>query len=269
MPLLDHFRPPLSVERHWEAFHARWATAIADALNANLLPPDYFAEPHVHVGSRVEVDVATFEGHAGGTAGGSIAGGAVATATLAAPSPAWSPPAPALSVPAVFPDSIEVLVYSTEAGPTLVAAVELVSPGNKDRREERRAFAAKCAAYLQQGVGLVVIDVVTTRQANLHDELMELLAAAAYDRSALLLSSKRYELYAVAYRPSRSRRGGEGALNGATGGDGTGDRIDMWPAPLAVGQPLPFLPLPLDKGRFVPLDLESAYTEARQRSRLA
>jgi len=33
MPLLDHFRPPLSRERHWEAFHAAWAGSIADALN--------------------------------------------------------------------------------------------------------------------------------------------------------------------------------------------------------------------------------------------
>jgi len=33
MPLLDHFRPPLSRERHWEAFHAAWAGSITDALN--------------------------------------------------------------------------------------------------------------------------------------------------------------------------------------------------------------------------------------------
>jgi hypothetical protein len=25
MPLLDHFRPPLSGSRHWESFHAAWA----------------------------------------------------------------------------------------------------------------------------------------------------------------------------------------------------------------------------------------------------
>ena len=30
MPLLDHFHPPLSERRHWEAFHSRWAGAIAD-----------------------------------------------------------------------------------------------------------------------------------------------------------------------------------------------------------------------------------------------
>jgi hypothetical protein len=36
-------------------------------------------------------------------------------------------------------------------------------------------FAAKCTAYLQQGVGLVVVDVVTERRDRLHAELMGLL----------------------------------------------------------------------------------------------
>lgn len=48
MPLLDHFHAPLHPQRHWEAFHSRWASAIADALNADLLPPEYFAEPETH-----------------------------------------------------------------------------------------------------------------------------------------------------------------------------------------------------------------------------
>jgi len=58
-------------------------------------------------------------------------------------------------------------------GLTLVAVIELVSPSNKDRAEARDAFADKYSAYLQRGIGLVVVDVVTTRQANLHDRLIE------------------------------------------------------------------------------------------------
>jgi len=60
-------------------------------------------------------------------------------------------------LPGVFPDSMEVLVFRTEAGPTLVVAIELVSPGSKDRKAHRRAFAAKCSSYLQQGIGLMFI----------------------------------------------------------------------------------------------------------------
>lgn len=243
MPLLDHFHAPLKDVRHWEAFHARWAAALADALNLGGLPPGYFAEMQVHVGSRVEVDLGTFEEHANGPA--ATPSGGVATAVA---SPAWAPPAPALVMPAVFPDELEVLVYDTEGGPTLVAAVELVSPGNKDREEARQAFAAKCASHLQQGIGLVVVDVVTSRQFNLHDQLVRLMGQP---ESFLLPEAP--SLYAVAYRPRRRK---------------SADQIEIWPATLAVGEPLPVLPLPLRGAGCVRLDLEASYTEARQRSRL-
>ena len=42
--------------------------------------------------------------------------------------------------PSVIPDTFEVRVLSTETGPKLVAVIELISPGNKDRDAQRRAF---------------------------------------------------------------------------------------------------------------------------------
>src|SRR5205823_3851316 len=139
MPLLDHFRPPLHPQRHWESFHVNWAGAIADALNERLLPEGYFAEEHAQLGARVEIDVATFEQ----TASAPRDGG---TATL--PARVWTPPAPAMILPAAFPDSFEVLVFQSEGGASLVAAIELVSPANKDRPAHRLAFSTKCASYL-------------------------------------------------------------------------------------------------------------------------
>lgn len=241
MPLLDHFHPPLSSVRHWESFHARWASAIADALNNDLLPEDYYAEEQVHVGSRVEVDVATFEERSAGPGGA----GKSAAATL--PARVWTPPQARMVMPAIFPDSLEVLVVNKEAGPTLVAAVELVSPGNKDREDYRRAFAAKCAAYLQQGIGLMVIDIVTNRQANLHNELVQLLNTGG---QCLLPADL---LYATAYHPLRRL---------------DLEQIEIWTEELAVGRSLPLLPLPLDKGQFIPLDLEGTYAEACRTRRL-
>src|SRR5690242_927200 len=127
MPLLDHFHPPLGQQRHWESFHGRWAAAIADAPNAGLLPPGYFAEMQVTLGGgRIEVDVPTLEGPGNGAPTSPSAG----TATLAAP--AWAPPLPALELPATFPDEVEILVFNSEGGPALVGAIELVSPRNKD-----------------------------------------------------------------------------------------------------------------------------------------
>src|SRR4051812_14551147 len=111
MPLLDHFHPPLSGVRHWESFHAAWAGSIADSLNRDLLPPGYFAEEHVHYGSRVEVDVATFDHRTGAGQADPTGGGPVALAART-----WVPAAPQEQWPAVLPDSLEVLVFSGEAG---------------------------------------------------------------------------------------------------------------------------------------------------------
>ena len=83
----------------------------------------------------------------------------------------WTPPAPALTMPIAFPDNFEVLVFASEGGASLVAAIELVSPANKDRQAHRRAFAIKCASYLCRGVGLIVIDIVTS---ELPQEIAEL-----------------------------------------------------------------------------------------------
>jgi len=254
MPLLDHFHPPLYSERHWEAFHARWAVAIADALNGSL-PEEYFAETQTHAGSPVEVDVATFEQAASARSLAAMGGGG--TAVLAAPVGLYSPPAPQLSIPGVFPDQIEVRVISREAGPTLVAAIELVSPGNKDRADLRRAFASKCSAYLQQGVGLMVVDIVSNRHANLHNELIDLLGVD----EGLHLPIER--LYAAAYHPVRGQTKLPSGVTATTG------RIDVWHALLTIGGDLPVLPLPMDKDQFIPVDLEATYGEARQRSRLA
>jgi hypothetical protein len=240
MPLLDHFHPPLSGHRHWEGFHGRWAAAMADALNQSL-PPEYFAEFQVTLGTRIEVDVATFNEQVAPEARPNGAGTAVQTRV-------WSPPAPVAVLPAIFPDTFEVQVFSSVGGPVLVAAVELVSPGNKDRDEARRAFVAKCAAYLQQGIGLIVVDIVTVRHANLHDELMAFLgptAGFAFPTAT--------PLYATAYRPAHRQQRNE---------------IDVWREPLAVGRPLPTLPLAVRGLGYLPIDLEGSYTEARTRGRI-
>ena len=249
MPLLDHFHPPLAGTRHWESFHTLWASVLVERLNVNLLPAGYFAEAQVHVGGRVEVDVGAFESdhHSREDRGPEESSSSVAT--LTAPTKVWTPPASDSTFPAIFPDVIETLVFHGEAGPTLVGAVEFVSPGNKDRPEARRAFAAKCASYLQDGIGLAVVDIVTSRLANLHNELIDLLRLG--ESHAMPGDSP---VYATAYRPCR--RGAE-------------EKVEAWMAGLAVGEPLPTLPLALRGGPCLPLELEATYAEVCRRSRLA
>lgn len=232
MPLRDHFHPPLSDLRHWESFHSAWAMEIMRNLNRHVLPRGCFAEAQISLGGRVEIDVANFAQEVDREEQQANGEGGVAVKP-------WAPPATDLVMPAVFPDEIEVRVYRTFGGAVLVGAIELVSPGNKDRVEARRAFAAKCAAYLQQGIGRVVVDIVTERHANLHNELVRLLEQPP--RFALGDDAR---LYAVAYRPGRTT---------------AEDRIELWPTALALGRPLPTVPLALRDVATLPLDLEATY----------
>jgi len=240
MSLLDHFHPPVSQRRSWEGFHGLWAGAMVEYLNEGVLGEEFHAEMHVHIGSAIEVDVATLQEQ------GETPGLRFSTATLAAP--AWSPPATDLVMQAIFPDDIAVEIYSSSAGLTLVAAIELASPANKDRPQTRRAFVAKCASYLSRGIGLVVVDIVTNRLANLHNELIEFL-----EEDSRFAMPSDATTYAVAYRPSRRS---------------SADQIEMWPMPLSVGSPLPTLPLALRNAETVPLDLDATYLAACRHSRL-
>ena len=234
MPLLDHFHPPLSDRRHWEAFHAQWAGSIANALN-NTLPAEYFAESQVHAGPRFEVDVGTFEED-------SDTGGGVATLTRM--QTVLSPPT--LVLPAIFPPEFAVNVIETSGGPNLVAAIELVSPANKDRPESRQAFASKCSAYLQRGMGVIVLDVVTSRKSRPLDDLLLLLQPA-------LPAVEAGDITAVSYRPIRV---------------GDSETLELRIRTLSLGSPLPELPLGLNSGLTVNVDFEACYQEARERSRL-
>jgi hypothetical protein len=239
MPLLDHFHPPLSVRRRWESFHATWTVGLGDALSPKL-PEGYFVEVQTHAGATVEIDVATFEDSSPARDGARAGTG---TATL--PAPASTLPIPVLTMPAVFPEGFEVRVFSTRTGPNLVAAIEIVSPANKDRPDTRRAFAAKCASYLYQGVSLIVVDVVTERSANLHNETMRLMQAAdCYHMPGDV------PLYAVAYRPVRRDQKPE---------------IDLWPVSLVLGENLPVLPLVLSWEHSILVDLEATYADACRR----
>ncbi len=234
MPLLDHFHPPLEKQRPWEGVHSEWAGAIARQLNRKPLPERFFAMPHIHFGGRVEIDMATIERDVA-QASSEEAGG---TATAV-----WAPPRPTLETAVDFVDLdvIEVQVFDEKEGLRLVAAVELVSPANKDREEHREAFAIKCAAYLQQGVSVIIVDVVTERTANLHRALLELLKLSQQGNGREFP-----DLYAVAYRTFTAARQG---------------RLQLWEEPLAVGRALPTLPLWISPELVVPVDLESSYRE--------
>ena len=159
MPLKDHFHPPLDKVRSWAEFHGQWPAMIVLALNRKL-PKRYFAGPTVTVGSSMEIDVASFAGEElDSYANETEIGNGVGVATAV-----WAPAKPTLTVATDLPsqDVSEVLVYDTQHGRKLVAAIELVSPANKDRPENRAIFIAKCAAFLQNRVSVCIVDLITS-----------------------------------------------------------------------------------------------------------
>jgi hypothetical protein len=199
------------------------------------LPPEYVAEPRVHHGAFVELDVATYAKDRPTPPGPDDTGGGTATAV-------WAPARPTRAVETDLPDTdeYEVRVYDARRGRRLVATIEIVSPANKDRPEHRRTFVAKCAARLQRRIAVAIVDLVTTRGFNLYEDLTNLIGQPASSPGADA------PLYAVAcrYVPQGDRW-----------------RFETWEQPLTLGQPLPTLPLWLSDDLAVPLDLGESHGE--------
>jgi hypothetical protein len=202
----------------------------------SVLPEGYVAEPRVHLGPYFEIDVTAFESSERQPATAVAGNGGVATI-------AWTATQPLLEVEAEWPDQYEyeVRVLDEEHDRRLVAAVELVSPANKDRPITRRAFVTKCAALLQQGVAVSIVDLVTTRQFNLYAELLEWIG-----QPDTALGTEPATIYAASLRFQMPPRRAV---------------LQAWPYPLVLGQPLPTLPLWLSPHLAVPLELEASYED--------
>jgi hypothetical protein len=161
MPLRDHFRPPVENEHSWDELHGLWPAMIVQQLFP-ILPEGYAAAPRVHLGTAFEIDVSTYRRDEPARQLKQREGnGDVAVA-------AWAASKPTLTLETELPDQdeYEVRVYDARHGRRLVAAIEIVSPSNKDRPESRRAFVAKVAALLQHDVSVSIVDLVTIRQFN-------------------------------------------------------------------------------------------------------
>jgi len=244
MPLRDHFHPPLSSQRRWGSVHGGWPMEIVRQL-FDLLPPGYQAEPKVHLGSPTEVDIGTFESDDRDPDAFKDQGdGGTATMTASAPT---------LTVEANLAeqDQYEVLVYDDEMRQRLVAAIEIISPSNKDRPDTREVFVGKVVGLLQQGVCVSLIDLVSNKEFNLYAELLALLG-----RADPQLTPTPPHLYAVSLRARKRPRKRLSLL-------------DAWYFPLTVGHPLPTIPLWLSPSLRVELPLEPSYQETCRLLRIA
>jgi len=240
MPLRDHFRSPLDDVHSWDELHGMWPAMIVRQL-IQVLPEPYFAAPGVHLGTLYEVDVGTYtdrpETDSSDRPLSGNGGGDVAVA-------AYAPAKPSLTLQPTLPgqDVYEVRIYDSRRNRRLLAAIEIVSPSNKDRPENRGAFVNKCAELLKNDVSVSIVDVVSTSNFNLYANLLNFL-----DSTDPALGSQPPPMYAVTMRLRYE--------------DLHKRMLDSWYYRLEIGQPFQTLPVWLKPDFAVPLELESSYEE--------
>jgi len=144
---------------------------------------------------------------------------------------------------------VEVAVATLEEDPTLhvewngrlVAAVELISPRNKDRPAAREHYANRYLNYLRGGVHLLLVDVLRR--------------PVGFSFARLIAAGLGEELPAAPAPSVVSYRVGAAAAFG-------GRMLGVWHKPLVVGEPLPRMPLALTPEASVMVELEPTYSRA-------
>jgi hypothetical protein len=214
---------------NFDGLHLLWIAEITALLRHTLPPPFRVvvgSSPVVSLGpERVNPDVAVTNGRPTGAA---------------ANAGVWREPDSEVAVTTVVEEDITVQV---ERNGRLVAAVELISPGNKDRPENRDRYAGRYLNYLHHGVHLLIVDVHRRPVGfSFPQRIADVLATPLPAPPAPS---------AVVYRV------GEPVPDG-------GRLLAVWAEPLTVGQPLPAVSLPLTVHLSVPIDLEGTYARAAE-----
>lgn len=131
----------------------------------------------------------------------------------------------------------------------VLAALELVSPCNKDRADAKETYSNRYLGYLRLGVHLLLVDVLPRPNGY---SFYEITSGLGMDLPPLPPP------FAAAFRVGEV----------VPVGDDMGSLVGLWRRPLRVGQPLPTLPLPLSVHRAVLIDLEETYQRAAKRAYL-
>ena len=215
-------------------FHQSWTIAIRNALNAGRLPDGYFAMVEQRAGGP-EADVITLE---------------VIPRDATAPdeTEVYGGVAVAIEPPkARFVTSTDTAWFAQKANRvtvrhpdgSVVAVIEIVSPGNKDSRHAIDAFARKAVSLLQAGVNLLIVDLFPPGKRDpqgIHKVIWDRLREESFE----LPPDKPLTLAAYA----------------------VGSETIAYVEPVAVGDVLPNMPVFFAMERYVPCPLDAAYQTA-------
>jgi hypothetical protein len=232
MPIHDWSRVPAGIFHH---FHHSWIEEIQRALNAGLLPDDYYALAE-QTAAGFGPDVLTLQGGSNGEDSGSPAFPSSGNGVLVAP--------PKVRLTAetdmeFYRRKQNRVAVRHVSGDRIIAFVEVVSPGNKASRNALRSFVEKAAELLDNRIHLLILDLLPPgrRDPNgIHGAVWEEVTGEEYNVPA------DKPLTLAAY---------ESALT-----------VRAYVEPVAVGDVLIEMPLFLEPGAHVLVPLEATYRAA-------
>lgn len=223
MPIHDWTRVNAGLFHH---FHQAWAAELSNQLNAGQLPAGYFALLE-QVASGPIPDVLTLQSKRRSP---QDRGGGVAVAT--------HPPKAAYFVEAEdeqYAARADRIAIRHPLG-HVVAIIEIVSPGNKGSRTALRSFVENSVDFLRQGVNLLIIDLFPPSirdPQGIHKALWDEVREEPFEPPP----DKPLTIAAYKAGPPKS----------------------AYVDPVAVGDPLPDMPIFLDAATYIPAPLEASY----------
>lgn len=225
MPIHDWTRVPSGL---FHDFHQTWTIQIKMALNSGRLPKGLSAMVEQRAGSK-EPDVLTVESRLKKPRSDEDNNSSVLTLDRPAASIVRR------TTKEIYAGRANRIVVKHHLG-RIVAAIEIVSPGNKDSRAAFRDFVEKTIVFLRQGIHLLIVDLFPPSPRDpfgihkaIWDEIHEEDFVFPKGKDRILAS---YEA------------GGEKVA---------------YVEPVAVGDSLPDMPLFLATGMHIKVPLESTY----------
>ncbi len=144
----------------WRSFHNHWIVRLVEYLNADVLPSGFQARPtELIVG--IEPDLLLLQ---------------IDDQTEAASQLPSQPSLGEATTTAILPPPAELPIlgiYSAYDTNRLVAVIELVSPGNKDRPEAVQSFVEKVFFLLQEGIHVMVIDIIRLPRQTMRRPILQ------------------------------------------------------------------------------------------------
>lgn len=229
MPMHDWGRVEAGI---YHAFHHEWISEISRALNRGLLPKSLYALPE-QVAAGFGPDVLTLQGDS--EPDSTTAGGGTETLTQAKPKTGHT----ARMIGGITPRRKSHIVVRHVTGDRVVSMIEIVSPGNKNTAHAFRSFVEKAGELLERRIHLLLLDPFPPGPRDphgIHAAIWEDITGESFELPpAKPLTLAAYEVE---------------------------DDINAYVETIAIGDPLPEMPLFLAPNRHILIPLEKTYQSA-------